>query len=34
VLKLENGKEEGRFGQAILIGNNSAQIFSDIDYIK
>jgi ferredoxin-type protein NapH len=34
VLKLENGKEEGRFGQAILIGNNSAQIYSDIDYIK
>lgn len=28
VLKLENGKEEGRFGKAILIGNDSAKIVS------
>jgi polyferredoxin len=28
VLKLENNKEEGRFGEAILIGNNSAKIYS------
>ncbi|MDQ3395666.1 MAG: 4Fe-4S binding protein, partial [Bacteroidota bacterium] len=28
VLKLENGDEEGRFGEAILIGNNSAKINS------
>ena len=34
VLKLENGEEEGRFGKPILIGNNSAQVFSDIDYIR
>ncbi|WP_202916008.1 4Fe-4S binding protein, partial [Pontibacter pamirensis] len=34
VLKLENGEEEGRFGKPILIGNNSVQVFSDIDYIR
>lgn len=28
VLKLENGDEQGRFGEAILIGNNSAKIKS------
>lgn len=34
VLKLENGKEEGRFGKTILIGKNSLQLISDIDYVK
>lgn len=34
VLKLENGKEEGRFGKPILIGNNNVQLISDIDYVK
>jgi hypothetical protein len=26
VLKLENGQEEGRFGQPILIGNDSVRV--------